>query len=180
MPPGVSTRNASRAPAALSGKNISPNWQTTASNVQLSNGRLVPSAVRYVASRGPGSRLRAWANIASLRSVAMTLPRPPSRWIRHRDDRGLQHLGMVHDHRLDVDGRDPLAAGLDEVLRAVGDLHVALGIDGCDVARAEPAVGGEAVDRLGIVVVGADDPRPAHLDLAHALAVPRLLDPRVV
>ena len=35
---------------------------------------------------------------------------------------------------------DPLAAGLDDVLRAVGDAHVALGVDRHDVAGLEPAV----------------------------------------
>ena len=40
-----------------------------------------------------------------------------------------------------VDRADPLAARLDDVLAAVGDLHVAVGIDRRDVAGGEPAVG---------------------------------------
>ena len=42
---------------------------------------------------------------------------------------------------LQRDRADPFAAGLDHVLRAVGDLHEAVGIDGRDVAGGEPAVG---------------------------------------
>ena len=42
------------------------------------------------------------------------------------------------------------------------------------VAGAEPAVLGELHGAGGVVVVAAGDPRPPHLDLAHALAVPRL------
>ncbi len=66
---------------------------------------------------------------------------------------------------------DPLAAGLDDVLRAVGDAHVALGVDGHDVAGLEPAVLREAVLAL-VAEVRRRDPRAAHLELAHRLAVP--------
>ena len=34
-PSGVSTRRISRSPATLSGKNITPNWQTTTSNCAI-------------------------------------------------------------------------------------------------------------------------------------------------
>src|SRR5499426_4399431 len=63
---------------------------------------------------------------------------PPG--VRHRDDRRLQDFRMAHDEVLDVDARHPLAAGLDQVLRPVGDLHVPLGVDRGDVAGAEPSV----------------------------------------
>ena len=81
---------------------------------------------------------------------------------------------MVHDGRLHVHARDPLAARLDQVLGTVGDLDVALGVDGGHVAGAEPAVLGELGGAGGVVVVAAGDPRPPHLDLTHALGVPRL------
>src|SRR2546430_9925694 len=42
-----------------------------------------------------------------------------------------------HDHVLEVHARDPLAAGLDQVLGAVGDLHVAFGVDRRDDRRSE-------------------------------------------
>ena len=45
--------------------------------------------------------------------------------------------------------RDPLAARLDEVLRAVDEVDVALGVDRRDVAGAQPAVLGERLRRSG-------------------------------
>ena len=91
--------------------------------------------------------------------------------VRDCDDGRLEHLGMRHDQVLEVDARDPFSAGLDDVLRAIGDLDVALGIDRPHVAGLEPAVLGEVIGRVRLVVA-ARDPRPAHLDLAHRLAVP--------
>src|SRR5262249_55638589 len=61
-----------------------------------------------------------------------------------------------------------------QVLGAVRDLDVALGVDGGHIPGAEPAVFRELRGAGGIVVVAAGGPPPAHLDLAHALAVPRL------
>ena len=88
-----------------------------------------------------------------------------------RDHRRLDDVGVRHQVALELDRRDPLAARLDDVLRAVGDLHVAVGRDAGDVAGAQPAV----VELLGrgVAVVGAGDPRAPALDLAHRLAVPR-------
>ena len=81
--------------------------------------------------------------------------------------------GMRHQRVLEVDRGDPLAARLDHVLRAVLDHHVALRVERGDVAGLEPAVLGPALGLLGRVVVGGRDPRAAHLELAHRLAVPR-------
>src|SRR6185312_13766137 len=53
----------------------------------------------------------------------------------------------------------------------VGDLHVAVGGDGGDVAGAQPAV--VELLRSGIAVVRARDPRATRFDLADRLAVPR-------
>src|SRR5438034_98610 len=116
---------------------------------------------------------------AGLRHDARQRPLDPLR-VRHGDDGRLEDLRVRHDHVLEVDARDPLAAGLDQVLRAVGDLHVALGVDRRDVARPEPAVFGEPGGRLRVVVVGAGDPGAAHLELAHARGVPRQLATGVV
>ena len=58
-----------------------------------------------------------------------------------RDDRRLGDVGVRDGDVLQRDRADPLAARLDHVLGAVGDLHVAVGIDGRDVAGGEPAVG---------------------------------------
>jgi hypothetical protein len=56
------------------------------------------------------------------------------------DAGGHGHGRVRHRDVLQVDGADPLAAGLDHVLAAVGDLHEAVGVDGGDVAGGEPAV----------------------------------------
>ena len=80
---------------------------------------------------------------------------------------------VPHQRVLERDGRDPLAAGLDEVLRAVLDLDVAVRLDGDDVAGLEPAVVRPAIGALGRLVVRGRDPDAAHLELAHRLAVPR-------
>ena len=45
--------------------------------------------------------------------------------VGHADHRRLEHVGVGHDLALELDRGDPLAAGLDDVLGAVGDLHEA-------------------------------------------------------
>ena len=83
--------------------------------------------------------------------------------IRHGDDGGFQHFGMRHQGILEIDRTDPLAAGFDQILGAVGDLHVAFAIDGGDVTRPEPAIVGPLVVlRVGLKVARSD-PRPADL-----------------
>ncbi len=93
--------------------------------------------------------------------------------VRDRDHGRLGDRGMAHQRVLEGDRRDPLAARLDEVLRAVLDLDVPVGPDRDDVARPEPAVVRPAVGGVGRLVVGGRDRRAAHLELAHRLAVPR-------
>ena len=56
------------------------------------------------------------------------------------DDGGFRDLGMADREIFEIDRGNPLAAGLDHVLGAVGDLHVAVRIDGRDVAGIEEAV----------------------------------------
>src|SRR4051794_41575114 len=77
---------------------------------------------------------------------------------------------MSHYLVFEVDRGDPLAAGLDDVLRAVGDLGVTAFVHRADVAGAQPAVV-EALGR-GILIIRCGDPRAAHLDLADRSAVP--------
>src|SRR5579862_198293 len=88
-----------------------------------------------------------------------------------RDHSRLRHGRMGHERVLELDGRDPLAARLDHVLRAILDLDEAPRADGNDVAGPEPAVRRPAVRALGRVEVGRSDPRAAHLELAHRLVV---------
>src|SRR5215208_5389167 len=93
--------------------------------------------------------------------------------VRHRDYRRLGDGGVAHDRVLERHRGDPLAAGLDDVLRAVLDLDVAPLLDRDDVARFEPAVVGPPVGLRVVLVVAGRDPGAAHLELAHRLAVPR-------
>lgn len=43
-------------------------------------------------------------------------------------------------HVLNLYGGNPLSTRLDDILAAVGDAHVAQGIDACHIPRAEPVV----------------------------------------
>jgi hypothetical protein len=79
--------------------------------------------------------------------------------------------GMANRQILNLDRGNPLAAGLDDVLGTVGDLHVAELIDMGDVTGVEPAL---RVELLGAaaLVIGGGDGRAAHLEPAEGLAVP--------
>src|SRR3954452_17197750 len=97
--------------------------------------------------------------------------------VRDRDHGGLGDRGMRHQRVLELDRRDPLAARLDHVLRAVLDHDEAAWVHRDDVTGLEPAVVGPAIRLLGRVEVTRGDPRPANLELAHRLGVPRHLAP---
>src|SRR5687767_1446204 len=58
--------------------------------------------------------------------------------VAHADHRGLGDRRVLDGDVFQVDRADPLAAGLDHVLGTVGDLDVALGVDGADVAGGKP------------------------------------------
>src|SRR4249919_341970 len=92
--------------------------------------------------------------------------------VRNRDDGRLHHRRMAHERVLESHRRDPLAARLHEVLRAVLYLDEAVGMDGHDVARPEPAVVRPAVGAVVGFVVRGCDRRTAYLELAHRLSVP--------
>src|SRR5262249_61451471 len=85
---------------------------------------------------------------------------------------GLEDGGMAADGVLEPDAGDPLAAALDHVLGAVGDLHGAARIDPDHDAGAEPTGVKRGFGAL-VVVVRGGDPRAADLELADAPAVPR-------
>ena len=61
--------------------------------------------------------------------------------VRRRHDRRRQHVLVAVQHVLDLQRRDVLAARNDDVLRAVLDLDVAVGLDHREIAGAEPAAG---------------------------------------
>ena len=46
---------------------------------------------------------------------------------------------MAHRDVLKIDGADPLAAALDDVLASVGGLHIPVGVDAGDVAGRKPS-----------------------------------------
>ncbi len=70
-------------------------------------------------------------------------------WVRSR-------LRVADGHILQVDAGDPLAAALDDVLGAVGQLHVTEAVDVGHIARAEPAVRAHIVAALMLrAAVGA-------------------------
>src|SRR5699024_3269138 len=94
--------------------------------------------------------------------------------VGHADDCGFLDARVVEDRVLHVDGCDPLATGLDDVLEPVGDLEIAVFVDDADVTGPPPSVE-EALGVVGQLVVGLGDPGTAHDDLAHGLAVARQL-----
>src|SRR5262249_58302252 len=59
--------------------------------------------------------------------------------IRNADDGGFAHPRVLEDEVLDVERRDPFAAGLDDVLETIRDLEVTVGADHADVAGVQPS-----------------------------------------
>src|SRR5439155_17772827 len=93
--------------------------------------------------------------------------------VRDADDGALEDGGVCDERLLDLDARDLLAAGLDDVLPPVAQLDVAVGMPDGQVTGVEPAPA-EGRDRRPLVVeVAAHDVVPAHDHLAHRLAVER-------
>ena len=68
------------------------------------------------------------------------------------DHRRLGDVGMADREVLELDRGDPFAAGLDHVLVAVGDLHVAVRVDRRDVAGVEEALVVEDVAALALEI----------------------------
>ncbi|KAF1854083.1 hypothetical protein Lal_00005300 [Lupinus albus] len=89
------------------------------------------------------------------------------------DDGGLQHLWMLVEHILHLDGRDVLATGDDDVLRAVLDLDIAVFMPDGEIAGVEPAAGEGLLGRLGVLQIPLHDVVSTHHDLAHGAAVLR-------
>src|SRR5437667_7362405 len=90
---------------------------------------------------------------------------------------GLRHHGHREDRRvpvkhvLDLERRDVLAAGDDDVLGAVLDLEVAVGLHHREVARMEPTTREDVLGRLAVLQVALHGDVSAEHDLAHGLAV---------
>ena len=93
--------------------------------------------------------------------------------VRQADHGGLEHVGMADDRVLQLDARDPLAAALDHVLGAIGDLHVAVRRRSSRRRRCGTSRRGTRRRSAGRRSTPAAIHGPAHLQLADALAVPR-------
>src|SRR5262245_33460310 len=87
------------------------------------------------------------------------------------DHRGFRNRGMTDCQIFEVDRRDPLAAGLDDVLRTVGDLHVAVRADGGDGAGIEISLRVEELASL-VFEVRLSDRRTAYLEAATGVPIP--------
>ena len=96
------------------------------------------------------------------------------------DHGGLAHGRVELERLLDLDRRDVLAAGHDEVLGAVDDGEVAVGVDHGEVAGAQPAAAQHLGGRLGRVEVADHHVVAPGADLADGPPVPRHLDVVVV
>src|SRR5579883_1331093 len=88
------------------------------------------------------------------------------------DNRRLRNCRVSHEHILQLDRTDPLAARFNHIFAAILDLHVSMLVDGDDIAGLEPAIVGEAIGTLGVVIVRAGHPGTAHFQFAHADAIP--------
>ncbi len=69
-------------------------------------------------------------------------------FVGHADDRGFGDVRVLVQRGFDLGGVDVLAAADDDVLQAVDDVEVAVGVETAEVAGVEPAVG----ERLGRLV----------------------------
>ena len=61
-------------------------------------------------------------------------------FVTSSDHGGLQNAGMFHQHALDFDGADVLAAGNDNVLRSIADFDISVGMFDREISRVKPAV----------------------------------------
>ena len=92
------------------------------------------------------------------------LPQPR---MRYGKSGGLGNRRMIHEHLIDLEGRDLLAAAVDEFLGPADDREKAVGVDAAQIAGAEPAIGESGAVRLGVVDVAGGHARTLHHDLAH-------------
>src|SRR5438105_781877 len=91
--------------------------------------------------------------------------------IMNGDDRGFLNLRVRHERIFKIDGTDPLATRLDQILRAICDSHVTLTVDGRHISRSEPAIGSPFVTLGTGLEVTRGDPGTSDLELAHCPAV---------
>ncbi len=81
-------------------------------------------------------------------------------------DTGHGHVGMGQQHVLDVAREDVEATAQDEVLLAIDDEEVPVGVEVSDVTGVQPATAQRVRRLVGSVPVAGHDPRAAHADLS--------------
>ena len=86
--------------------------------------------------------------------------------VGHTDDGGFGDGGVLDEGVFDLDRRDVLAAGDDDVLLAVGDGEVAVVVDPPAVTGVEPSVADDLGGVCGLLPVAAEDGVAAGEDLA--------------
>ena len=88
------------------------------------------------------------------------------------DRRGFRYTGTSDRGVFQLDRADPFAAGLDDVLRPVGDLHCTVGMDDGNIAGIEPIV---VADAFAIIILEilVEHPGTAHEKLAGAFPISR-------
>ena len=123
--------------------------------------RASPRCSRCVAHRGEVRRGRCRAACGRTRSRVLAEP-----GVGRGDDRDLGDARHAHEQLLDLGRADVLAAADDDVLLAVGDREVAVGVEHADVAGHEPAVGVNAAAVRCRVGVADEAVGPATPDLA--------------
>ena len=131
--------------------------------------------VRGALKRARCSRQKAMISAASAPAPCFSVDEGAGRFapfrVGPRDDRGFEHRRMAVEHVLDLDRRDVLAARDDDVLRAVLDLDIAVGVGDREIAGMEPAAGEGLLGRGRVLQIALHDDVAAHEDLAHRLAV---------
>src|SRR2546425_6211721 len=91
--------------------------------------------------------------------------------IGNSDNGGFVNLRVRHQRVFEIDGANPFASRLDQILRTIGDSHVTLAVDRRDVSRSEPAIAGPFV-MLGIgLEVTRCDPWTTNFQLSHRLTI---------
>src|SRR5262249_3077128 len=84
-----------------------------------------------------------------------------------RNHRGVHDRGMREQQAFELGRRHLHALVFDQLLDAIDDVEVAVGVGVAHVARVQPALGVDrARGRLRVVPVAAHDVRPAHANLA--------------
>src|SRR6266404_3554262 len=84
---------------------------------------------------------------------------------------GLQNAGMFHQHSLDFDGADILAAGYDDVLRSISDFDISIGMFDREISSVKPAIRESLGSGCRIVQIALHDNITPDHDFADGPAV---------